>query len=57
MENEVFYDLVLANQNIMIDKLSAAVTALNSQVDSLTFVCVVLLLTACLNLVFFNRRV
>lgn len=57
MEAEIFYDLALANQNIMIDKLTALLTAANSQIDLLTFLCVVLLLTACLNMVFFNRRV
>lgn len=57
METEVFYDLVLANQSISIDRLADLVTAANSQIELLTFVSIVLLLTACLNLVFFNRRV
>lgn len=57
MEAEIFYDLALANQNIMIDRLGEMLAAANSQIDLLTFLCVVLLLTSCLNLVFFNRRV
>lgn len=57
MEAEIFYDLALANQNIMIDRLGEMLAAANSQIDLLTFLCIVLLLTSCLNLVFFNRRV
>lgn len=57
MEAEVFYDLVLANQSIAIDKLTALLASAESQIELLTFLCIVLLLTTCLNLVFFNRRV
>lgn len=57
MEAEVFYELALANQSITIDKLTELLALAESQIELLTFVCIVLLLTSCLNLVFFNRRV
>lgn len=57
MDSETYYLSSLSDNQVIIQNLTDILEQLIMQQNSLEFLCVVLLLTACLNFVFFNRRV
>lgn len=57
MDSETYYLSSLSDNQVIIQNLTDILEQLTMQQNSLEFLCVVLLLTACLNFVFFNRRV
>lgn len=57
MDSETYYLSSLSDNQVVIQNLTDILEQLTMQQNSLEFLCVVLLLTACLNFVFFNRRV
>ena len=57
MDIETYYLSSLSDNQVIIQNLTDILEQLTMQQNSLEILCVVLLLTACLNFVFFNRRV
>lgn len=57
MDSETYYLSSLSDNQVIIQNLSDILEQMTMQQNSLEFLCIVLLLTACLNFVFFNRRV
>lgn len=57
MESETYYLSSLSDNQVIIQNLSDILEQLTAQQTTIEFLCIVLLLTACLNFVFFNRRV